>query len=270
MESFDQLGSGSSEPAGLVDIHAHLLPGIDDGPADLEQALALARAAANSGIHTLVATPHLRADFPAVDVYEVPERCKAMQEAIDREGIDLRVIPGSETSLQWALEASSEELALASYNRRGRDLLVETPSTGLSGVEAMLWELRLRGLRITLAHPERGADSTHDRPVLERLAGQGVLLQVNADALVRGRRSSTGRMAEWLCKEGLAHVLASDAHRATSWRPVTMLAEAVDELAALVGEPRARWMAASVPGAIVAGRTLPAAPEIKRRRSMLR
>lgn len=258
------------EPTGLVDIHAHLLPGIDDGPPDLEEALALALAAVDSGVDTLVATPHLRTDFPDVDVHQLKGRCAAIQQAIDREGIGLRVASGAEASLQWALEATSEELQLASCNQRGKDLLVEAPATGVSGLEAMLWELRLRGFRITLAHPERSADSANDRAVLERLAGQGILLQVNADALVRGRRTSAGRLAEWLCKEGLAHVLASDGHRAASWRPVTMLADALDELAALVGEPRARWMTVSVPAAIVAGNTLPAAPEIKRRRFLAR
>lgn len=247
-----------------------MLPGIDDGPPDIKGSLALARAAMDSGVRTLAATPHLRADFPAVDVHELADRCQAIQAAIDREAIGLRVASGAEVSLPWALEATVEDLRLASYERRGRDLLIETPPTGLAGVEAMLWALGLRGFRITLAHPERGTDSDHDRAVLERLAGHGVLLQVNADALVHRGRTAAGRRAEWLCKEGLAHAIASDAHRAASWRPVTALADGVKELVGLVGETRAHWMSVSVPSAILTGSTLPAAPEVKRRRSLLR
>src|SRR5947208_3570680 len=99
----------------------------------------------------LAATPHLRADFPAVNVYELPERCTMVQEAIDREGMDITVVSAAEMALHWALEAGPQELRLASYNQRGTDLLIETPPTGLFGLEAMLWKLRSKGFRITLA-----------------------------------------------------------------------------------------------------------------------
>ena len=69
---------------GYVDIHAHVLPGIDDGPADLDGSLAMSRSAAESGIATIVATPHLRSDFPAVRVDQLAERCEALRETIGR------------------------------------------------------------------------------------------------------------------------------------------------------------------------------------------
>lgn len=269
MDNPGQLGSRSREATGIIDIHAHLLPGIDDGPADLDGALALARAAADSGVQMLAATPHLRGDFPAVDVYELSERCNAIQEAIDREAIDLRVVSGAEVSLTWALDANAEQLRLASYQQRGRDLLVETPASGLAGVEALLYQLRLHGFRVTLAHPERGASLARDRTTLARLAEHGVLLQVNADALVAKRRSASGRVAAWLCTEGLVHALASDGHRADSWRPVTVLAEAVTTVIALVGQARAQWMTSTAPAAIVSGVELATPPSIARRRRWL-
>ena len=70
---------------GYVDIHSHVLPGIDDGPGELDGALAMARAAAQAGTQTLVATPHLRSDFPDVHLDELSERCQAVREAIERE-----------------------------------------------------------------------------------------------------------------------------------------------------------------------------------------
>src|ERR1019366_7955580 len=105
--------------AGYVDIHAHILPGIDDGPEGLEGSLAMARAAAESGTETLAATPHVRGDFPNVRVRELAERCRALQEAIGREQIALRIVPGAEVSLAWAMDASRDELELASYAQRG-------------------------------------------------------------------------------------------------------------------------------------------------------
>ncbi|MBV8942854.1 MAG: hypothetical protein JO240_14090, partial [Solirubrobacterales bacterium] len=135
-------GSGDRRPASIVDIHAHLLPGIDDGPEGLDGAISLARAAASSGIRTLAATPHVRADFPAVHVEELAGRCETMREAIRREGIELEVVSGVELSLSWALEAKPEDLALASYGQLGRDLLVETPASVFQ-LEDLLFELRL-------------------------------------------------------------------------------------------------------------------------------
>ena len=147
----------------------------------------------------------------------------------------------------------------------GQDLLIETPHTGLTAVETLVYSLRLKGYRIILAHPERSVDED-DRAVMIRLVEQGVVLQVNADALVTRRRSAAGRLAAWLCTEGLAHAVASDGHRADSWRPVTVLGEATAALKGLVGEARARWMTTGVPAAIIAGEELPEPAPIAQRR----
>jgi protein-tyrosine phosphatase len=249
----------------LVDIHAHLLPGIDDGPAATEAAVEMARAAACTGTRALAATPHLRVDFPAVRVGELHLRCEQMRNELAAAGIDLKIVSGAEASLMWALEASDEELAQATYGQRGTDLLVETP-TDVSMLEEMLYRVRLRGVRVVLAHPERSEAFKQNPKRVERLGEQGVLLQVNADALLSPRSGTTRRLAEHLCRENLAHVIASDGHRAAQWRPVTCLSSGVQALSRLVGEARALWMARDVPAAILAGAELPAPPEPSRAR----
>ncbi len=191
-------------------------------------------------------------------VEELAQRAQEVRDALGRAGVRVTVVSGAEASLVWAVEASDEDLTLATYGQRGTDLLIETPSTGIFGLDRMLYELRARGLRITLGHPERCADFQRNPDALRALVTQGVLLQVNADALVDpGRRSGVRRLAEQLCTEGLAHVVASDGHRATSWRPVTKLAAGLEALTELVGAERARWMAADAPRAIVEGGTCP-------------
>src|SRR5579884_773399 len=207
---------------GYVDIHAHLLPGIDDGPEDLPTALQMARAAASAGTEVLCATPHLRYDFPGVDIAQIAERARAVQEEISDQGIPLRIVAGAETSLTWAIEASDDDLRLATYGQRGSDLLVETPDD-VSTAEQLLYRVRVRGVRVTLAHPERSRTWQADASPLRRLSEQGVLLQVNAGALLAPRQSRTRRLAEWCCREGLAQALASDGHRGTDWRPVDVL-----------------------------------------------
>ena len=154
--------SSRSYVAGYVDLHAHVLPGVDDGPPDREGSLAMLRAAAASGIGTLAATPHLRADFPGVHVDELARRCRDLREACVHEGIDIRIVSGAEVSLVWALEASDEQLALATYDQRGTDLLIETPTSSVVGFESLLFQLRAKGLRVTLAHPERSVEFQRD------------------------------------------------------------------------------------------------------------
>ena len=89
----------------------------------------MARAAVAAGTKMIAATPHLRADFSAVHVEELAERCERLRGVLARAEIPLHVVSGAEASLLWSLRASDEELTLASYGGRGTDLLVETQAT---------------------------------------------------------------------------------------------------------------------------------------------
>jgi protein-tyrosine phosphatase len=247
---------------GFVDIHSHLLFGIDDGPETLEDSLAMARAAVAAGTAVLAATPHLHAGFPKVHIEEVGAHTQRMQAAIDEAGIELQVVPGAETSLIWALEATEEHLRLATYGQRGADLLVETPDD-VSMIEQLLYQLRHRGVRVTLAHPERSEVFRRKPEILSRLHEQGILLQVNATGLLRGR-SEGGRLIEHLAREGLATAVSSDGHRGAEWRPVGALADGVSALTQIVGPERALWMARDAPTAIIAGQPIPIPPAVVR------
>jgi protein-tyrosine phosphatase len=257
--------------SGFLDIHSHVLPGIDDGPKDPDGSVEMLRRAAESGTSTIVATPHLRSDFPDVHVREIAERCATLNSLAQSAGIDIRLLAGAEVSLVWALDAGEEELRLASYGQRGTDLLIETPLSSTTGLGAGLYEIYRRGYRITLAHPERSRNFQEEPSAVSRLIDQGMVIQVNADSLLEdARKSRVGRLGRWLCTEGLAHVLASDGHRAESWRPVTSLALGVQAAGALVGPERAQWMARDAPAAVLEGRPLaPAPPVIAKSRSRL-
>lgn len=259
---------------GYVDLHAHALPGIDDGPSNTEGAIAMLRAAATAGIGTLAVTPHLRSDFPNVHVDELDRRCRTLRDACVRAGIEIQIVCGAEVSLVWALEASDADLALATYGQRGTDLLIETPTFDVVGLESRLNQLRAKGLRVTLAHPERNVEFQRAPARLADLVQDGVLLQVNAETLLgAGRRSDAQRLGRYLCSEGLAHALASDGHRAAGRRAVTCLAKAARTAAEIVGPDRAHWMTHAAPEAIITGSTLPDAPQApnaRRRHGLLR
>jgi protein-tyrosine phosphatase len=248
---------------GYVDLHSHVLPGIDDGPADLDAALAMLRVAAGSGTAMIAATPHLSSAFPGVRVRELAERCQQLRDASAREEIEIGLVSGAEVSLVWALEASEEELRLATYDQRGTDMLIETPAVSVVGLDMLLYQLHGKGLRTTLAHPERSPEFQRDPEQLAELVREGVLLQVDADTLLGGtHRSATNRLGRELCLRGLAHTIASDGHRASSWRPVTRLAQAAQAAAALVGPERAHWLTVTAPAAIIAGAELPEPPAV--------
>lgn len=233
----------------------------------------MARATVQAGTTTVVATPHLRSDFPDVHLDELADRCRSLRQSLEAEGIPLRLVGGAEVSLLWALDASHEDLVMASVGQRGTDLLIETPTTNLAGIDQHLFHLGAHGFRVTLAHPERNAELQANPQLVAELVNQGVLLQVNAKSLLEtGRESASGRYARQLCADGLAHVLASDGHRAASWRPITNLRLGVEAAEAIVGVERAAWMARDAPGAVVQGTELPEAPPVAaaRRRGRLR
>ena len=250
----------------MIDLHSHLLPGIDDGAPDLEESVELARAAAAQGTRVLAATPHLRADFPDVVPDELPGRCDDVRAALRSAGVELEVEQGGEVGLQWALNADDHDLQAASYRGRGTDLLLESPYGGLlDSFDQLVQTVADRGYRLLLAHPENNPTFQKEPNRLRQLVERGVLLQITARSLIRPDRKRGPRpLAELLLREGLAHVLASDAHSGRHLRPPA-LGAGVEAAAALVGEKRARWMVEDAPAAILAGEPLPDPPEAEQR-----
>ena len=252
----------------MIDLHTHVLPGLDDGPGTLAGSVALAEVAAHGGTRTMVATPHLRADHPAVRPAELSDRAADLTAQLAARGLPLEVVPGAEVDLRAAAGLADAELALATLAGNGRDLLVETPYGPLGeDFEDQVLALAGRGFRITLAHPERNPTIAERAERLGALVERGVLVQLTA-------RSVTGRgAAAALLERGGAHVLASDAH-ALDHRPPDLgvrLRQAVEALPHMADE--LEWMVTAAPRAILDGRPLgerPARQERPRRRRLRR
>ena len=244
----------------VIDLHAHVLPNLDDGPSTTEESMALARAAASNGTRTLVATPHLRHDYPNVRVEELAGRCDELNARLRAEGTPIEIVSGGEVDYEWVQEASTEELCLASYAQGATDLLLETPYAPVTpAFEGAVFRLASMGFRVVLAHPERNTTFQGDYSRLEALVGRGALVQLTAASLLEtGRRRPSARLAARLLERGLAHVLASDAHTAASWRPPDLShgAAAADSIVPGMGT----WMVTDSAAAILAGEPLPTAP----------
>lgn len=248
----------------MIDLHCHLLPGIDDGPADMEGAIALAHAQVAAGVRVVACTPHVSCQDPNTAA-GIAASVAATGAALERAGVPLQIVSGAEVALTRAAElddAELEALCLAG----GEWLLLEAPLGDSAGVEQAVGHVARRGPRILLAHPERCPAFQRDPHALRRLVlGGTVLTQLTAGALTGTFGATVQRFARRLMDERLVHVVASDAHDAVRRPPG--LFEALRDTG--LAEQEA-LLTREIPAAIVAGgeipRLPPAAPQPPRRR----
>jgi protein-tyrosine phosphatase len=247
--------------AGVIDLHCHLLPGIDDGPRDMRTVLAMARAHLEAGVTTVAATPHVSWDL-ATDAAAIQRGLGAVRLALKEEGIPLHVVSGAEIDVHRAAELSDEELGALALGG-GRWLLLEAPLQRAIPLEPVVHDLLGRGHLILLAHPERSPALQRDPAALARLARDGVLTQVTASSFVGRFGRTVQRFAERLVEEGLVHTVASDAHDPLRRPPGMLRPLAEAGLGAL-----APLLASEVPAAILAGESIPSVPGRPRRRGL--
>jgi protein-tyrosine phosphatase len=202
----------------VIDLHCHLLPGVDDGPRTMEESVDYARTAAREGTETIVATPHVE----QVDVAELPERVRELREALVDEGIELEVRCGGELK-PFSVPALSElELDTIAHGPPGRRwVLLEVPFSGLGeGLLEAADELRGRGFAPLLAHPERASGFRASVPVLQEQADRGAGIQMNVGPLTGEESPEREEAARRLLRTGLPSALATDAH--PPGRPYTL------------------------------------------------
>jgi protein-tyrosine phosphatase len=243
----------------VIDLHCHVLPGVDDGPATLEESVALARAARAAGITTLVATPHVSREYPTTS-REVQDGVAAVNAALARAGVEVEVVRGAEVALDRGVDLDAGELAALRLGD-GDWLLAECPLSPAAGeFDLLLHALRARGHRLVLAHPERSPALQRDPARVRALVRAGMACSITAASLVGGFGREARRLALHLVEAGLVHNVTSDAHDAVRRPPglrEPVLAAAV-EAPALRG--RLDWLTREVPRAILAGDDLPPPP----------
>lgn len=249
--------------ASVIDLHSHILAGIDDGARTMEEARELARGAAAEGVEAIAATPHVRADYPTTP--EVMEQAVAeLRDDLQRHEIPVRILPGGEIDLTLLWVLPPEVLVRFSLAQTGRYLLLEVPYRGWPrALESAVPALRGRGLTPILAHPERNPE-VQDRPQrLKPLVEAGALVQITA-ASVDGRLDRAAQAAaERLIALGLVHVLATDAHG-----PHIREAGLAAATEALGDEQLARYLTEEAPAAIEAGEPVPPVVRSRNRRRL--
>jgi len=245
----------------MIDLHSHILPGLDDGPETLEGSLELARAALDDGTELIAATPHVRDDYPTTAV-EMESAVEEVRTALSDAGVGLELRPGGELALERLDELEPMELRRFGLGGSVKYLLVESPYYGWPlDLEERLFRLQATGMTPVLAHPERNAEVQAEPERLRPLVERGALVQLTA-ASVDGRLGRRPQQTSSLLLElGLAHLLASDAHA-----PAVRAAGLSAAARSLGDQALARWLTRDVPAALLASEELPPRPAPARRR----
>jgi len=245
----------------VIDLHCHLLPGLDDGPTSMPEAFAMARVAAASGTTTIVATPHIDHRW-GVRPHDLPRRGAALADALAEEGIELELRTGGEIAISRLADLSGEELDGLRLGD-GRYLLVESPMNPADAdFDVLLLKVQERGESIVLAHPERCPLFQRQPERLARCVDAGILCSITAGSLRGDFGERVRRFSLEILGAGLVHDLASDAHDHLSRTPsLAGAVEAVeDELPGVSAQ--AEWLTSVAPAAILAGERPPPPPPL--------
>lgn len=249
----------------MIDLHTHILPGLDDGVATLEASVELARRAAASGVEAIAATPHVREDYPT-SVEAMNRSLTEVRARIESERLPVRVLPGGEVGVDQLAWRATEELRGFGLGGNPSYLLVEAPYYVLPiDFEERLFRLRALEITPVLAHPERSLVLREDPQLVRRIVGSGTLVQVTAGSFAGAEGESARKAAFALLDAGLVHCVASDAHGPGLGRVgLDFVASALPERTLV------EWLTRDVPAAIVAGDPLPQRPSRSRPRLFAR
>lgn len=246
--------------APVIDLHAHVLPGIDDGPVTWEESLQMCRQAAEDGTGTLVATPHITPGVYQNHREGIAAAVAELQARLATAGIPLTIVPSAEVWLDPDLLLDGDRVIPYLGQGEGRRfvLLHFPPRVVLDSVCDLVYTLASRGVTAIVTHPERHRQLQEQPEALRALVAAGALSQITAASLAGKFGRSSAAAARRFLELGLVHAIASDAHSADYRPPV--LSDGVAAAAEVVGAEQARFLVSAAPAAILAGR-VPDLPE---------
>jgi len=244
--------SQSSNALRFVDVHCHMLHGIDDGSKSVDESLEMARMAVGDGIVTVVLTPHQLGSFRHNSGDEIRARVAEFQEVLVQHDIGLRVLPGADVRIEPDMLALIQAGVVLTLGDHGRHVLLELPHEIYFPLEPVLEQLHAAGMVGILSHPERNQGLLRDPRYIAPLVELGCLMQVTAGSLTGTFGPKSQQMSEWMLEQGLVHILATDAHGARSRRP--LLNRAYQIASRLAGPDVAHNLCCENPSAIAAGR----------------
>ena len=224
----------------FVDIHCHILPGVDDGPKAMDQALMLVDQARQEGTKMMMATPHCFNGVFHSSPQEILSGCRQLQETLMDHGIPMGILPGAENRVTPDLVTKYDQGEVMTLNHANQYILLEMPEMILvDGMVALLLQFMDREVTPIIAHPERNRFILSKPSVLEKLTADGVLLQLTAASLMGSFGKKVEKLSETIVRMAPARVLlASDIHPGRQYR----IKAAAQKLTRLVGQTTAHQM----------------------------
>lgn len=242
----------------MIDIHSHILPGVDDGSRSVEESLQIARQEESGGTACIISTPHL---YDGGDLGRIPlfhHVRQELQEVLIQEGLKLKVLQGLEVyPFPGVLEAldNGTDLSLAG---QGKHILIDTPFSQFPfDFRTFLFQLRMKGLTPILAHPERAPEFQSSPALVQEYAESGCLLQVNAGSLQGKYGPIAANLARDILKRRMAQFVSGDIHR-PSRGPV--MGRFKDAAASFLDEAYIQLLTHESAHAVIEGRPLPPLP----------
>lgn len=222
----------------MIDLHCHILPGLDDGAQDWAQSLEMARIAAADGICGIVCTPHSSTVFPANHRTTILAAVEKLRTRLREAEIRLEIYPGCELSLQTNLLERIESRDLLTINDNRQIALIEMPTDLITpNLDKFFWMMRVKGIDTVLAHPERNHHLMKNPSVLLEWIQAGVMVQITAASLTGYYGHAIRDFSLKLLRHRMAHFVATDSHSPGRMAPMLSKARALTE--AIIGPEEA-------------------------------
>ena len=236
----------------MIDIHCHILPSIDDGPADLQDTLEMLRIAAGDGITHIVATPHYRhGESPTAQ--DIREKIALVRKEMAKNSITVELMEGADIRLTYELMEGIEKNEIPTINNSSYFLL-ELPDLIPPHVDDFLFEARIKGFVPVITHPERNYTLISFPEKIKALRNAGALIQLTAMSVTGNFGRQIKKFAEQLLKKGYVDFIATDAH-STKQRP-PLLSKAYMETAAILDKIRVDRIFIDNPEAVIQNREI--------------
>jgi protein-tyrosine phosphatase len=235
----------------FVDIHCHMLPGIDDGAKNWDDSLAMARLAADDGISTVIATPHQLGNFDGNHGDEIRRLVVELQQRLDAAQIRLQVLPGADVRIETGMFDRLQSGDVLTLGDHRKHVLLELPHELFLPLEQVVEGLESLDIVGILSHPERNEGILRKPEVVAPLVDRGCLMQITAGSLCGTFGPECQQLSEWLLTEGLVHFVATDGHGPRSRRP--LIRRAFERVVELTTEAIAVELCSESPAAVAAG-----------------
>ena len=232
----------------MIDIHCHILPGIDDGPSDIQESIDMAGIAARDGITKIVATPHIKNTLHSVS--SIKDNIARLNKHLAERALSIEIVQGADVN------AMLDVSLLKGYTINNTQyILVEFPHSHLpQSMKEILFKMMVQGYRPIITHPERNASVLKDPRILSELINAGVLAQITADSIVGNFGVDIQECSRYLLKKNMVKFIATDAHSSRYRRPV--LSQGLKEAGKIIGKDKALRLVTENPEAVLRGKPL--------------